>query len=192
MFGVRHTGVENIPAEGGLLIVANHQSHLDPPLIGMGCPRQINYVARRSLFKVPLLGHLIRSLRAIPIDRDGFAIDGIKEALRRLKRGEAVLIFPEGTRCRGGRMGHFKPGFTALAQRSGAAILPVAIHGAYDAWPRSQPLPGPGTIHVHFGPPMLPGEIAQCEDRELVAEVEIRVRQCLSVIQQRKPFAQRL
>ena len=143
-YGVRYSGRENIPKTGPVLVVSNHQSHFDPPLIGAGCWRRMNYLARETLFRFAPLGWLIRSLDAIPIDRDGLGLNGIKESLRRLKRGEMVLIFPEGTRTRDGEIAPFRPGFTVLAARSKAWILPVAIEGAFDAWPRSRKLPRPG------------------------------------------------
>ncbi len=129
VYRVRYYGRENIPAGGGVLVVSNHQSHFDPPLVGIGCPRQMNYVARETLFRFAPFGWFIHSVGSIPIDRDGIGLSGIKESLRRLKRGEMVLIFPEGTRTRDGEIAPFRPGFTALAVRSGAAILPVAIDG---------------------------------------------------------------
>ena len=176
IYRVRHTGQENIPAAGPVLIVSNHQSHLDPILVGTGCRRQINYVARETLFRFAPFGWLIHSVGAFPIDRDGIGLGGIKESLKRLKRGEMVLIFPEGTRTRDGRIAPFRPGFTALAARSKAAILPVAVEGAYQAWPRTKKFPGPGRIRVHFGKPITLEEIVGCDERELLAEGERRVR----------------
>jgi 1-acyl-sn-glycerol-3-phosphate acyltransferase len=138
----------------------------------------MNYVARQSLFGFAPFRWLIKSLDAIPIDREGTGLGGIKESLRRLKRGEMVLIFPEGTRTRNGELGVFRPGFTTLAVRSGAAILPVAIEGAFAAWPRRHKLPRLGRIRVHYGEPILPAEIAGRDDGELLAEVERRIREC--------------
>ena len=188
-YRVRYTGQLNIPKTGPVLVVSNHQSHFDPPLIGAGCWRRMNYLARVTLFHIPLLGRLIGSLDAIPIDRDGLGLNGIKESLRRLKRGEMVLIFPEGTRTRDGQVAPFRPGFTVLAARSKAWIMPVAIAGAFDAWPRSRKLPGRGTIHVHYGKPIPPDEVANCDERELVAEVERRVRQCHAMLREHPAFA---
>ena len=114
-YRVRYYGRENIPTSGGVLVVSNHQSHFDPPLVGMGVPRQMNYLARDTLFRFAPLGRLIHSVNAIPIDREGVGLSGIKESLRRLKRGEMLLVFPEGTRSRDGKIAPFRPGFTALA-----------------------------------------------------------------------------
>lgn len=180
VYRTRYTGVENIPANGPVLVVGNHQSHFDPPLVGIGSSRRMNYVARKTLFDIPLIGRIIHSVDAIPIDRDGFGINGIKESLRRLKHGEMVLIFPEGTRTPDGEMKKFRPGFTALAVRSKAAILPVGIDGAYDAWPKAKKCPGFGRIRVHFGKPIPPEDYVGRDEHELVAEVERRVRECVA------------
>jgi 1-acyl-sn-glycerol-3-phosphate acyltransferase len=177
-YGLRHWGRENIPADGPVLVVSNHQSHFDPPVVGIGSRRQMNYLARATLFSIWPLGWFIRSLDAIPIDREGIGLAGVKESLRRLKRGEMVLIFPEGTRSNDGEIAPFRPGFTALATRSHAAILPVAVDGAYDAWPRWRKFPRLGRIRVRYGPPILPDEVAGRSERELAAEVERRVCQC--------------
>jgi 1-acyl-sn-glycerol-3-phosphate acyltransferase len=100
-----------------------------------------------------------------------------------------VLIFPEGTRTRDGEVAAFRPGFTVLAARSGAWILPVAIEGAFEAWPRWRRLPQRGTIHVQYGEPISPQEITGRDERELVAEVERRVRQCHAMLKARPAFA---
>jgi 1-acyl-sn-glycerol-3-phosphate acyltransferase len=186
-YGIRHEGRENIPASGGVLVVSNHQSHFDPPIVGIGCPRRMNYLARDTLFRFAPFGWLIHSVGAIPIDREGVGLQGIKESLRRLKRGEMVLIFPEGTRTRDGEIAPFKPGFTVLASRSGASILPVAVDGAYAAWPRDQKFPGLGVIRVRYGRPLLPEEIEGRDERDLAAEVERRVHECQAEIRRRFP-----
>lgn len=186
IYRVRYSGLENIPATGGVLVVSNHQSHFDPPLIGVGCPRQMNYVARETLFASRPFGWLLRSVGAIPIDRDGLGLSGIKQSLKLLKNGAMVVIFPEGTRTRDGELGKFRPGFTTLAARSNACILPAAIDGAYQAWPRTQKYPGFGRIRVHYGKPIPHAEIAGRDERELLIEVERRVRECLEILR-RKP-----
>jgi 1-acyl-sn-glycerol-3-phosphate acyltransferase len=174
-YKVRYTGIRNLPANGGVLMVSNHQSHFDPPLVGMASHRRMNYLARSSLFTFAPFRWLINSLDAIPIEREGMGLGGIKESLRRLKRGEIVVMFPEGTRTRNGQVGTFRAGFTTLARRSGAAIMPVAIEGAFAAWPRWHKLPRLGRIHVHYGPPITPEEIARLDEEQLLQLVHWRV-----------------
>lgn len=188
---MRHWGIENIPAEGGVLVVSNHESFLDPVLVGTGVRRGMTYLARSSLFRNILFGTVIRSIDAIPIDREGLGLAGIKESLRRLKRGGMVVIFPEGTRTPDGEIQPFRAGFTMLAVRSKAAILPVAIEGAFQAWPRRQKLPSRSTIHVRYGRPILPEEARQMNDEELLAEVERRVRQCREQLREHPAFRSR-
>jgi 1-acyl-sn-glycerol-3-phosphate acyltransferase len=159
-------------------VLSNHQSHFDPVLIGLACDRRLNYLARKTLFGFAPFRWLIESLDAIPIDREGLGLEGLKETLRRLKRGEMVLIFPEGTRTRDGEVAPFKPGFSALAKRTDAWLVPVAIDGAFDAWPRRRLLPGLATIHIQFGEPIAGSEARQWDERELVAEIERRIRAC--------------
>jgi len=184
-WGVRHWGRQNIPDNGGVLVVSNHQSHFDPPLVGMACARRMNYLARETLFRFAPFRWLIHSLDAIPIDRDGLGLSGIKESLRRLKRGEMVLVFPEGTRSPDGDIAPFRPGFTTLAVRGKAWILPVAIDGAYQAWPRRAILPRPGRIDVCYAPPISPEEVARWSERQLLAEVEQRVRAAQELLRRR-------
>ena len=177
-YRVRYSGRENIPAEGAALVVSNHQSFLDPPLVGAGCPRRLNFLARKTLFRFGPFGWLIGSVNAIPLDTEGTAMGAIKETLRRLRRGEMVLIFPEGSRCWDGEVGPFQPGFTTLAVRGRAAILPVAIEGAFDAWPRWQKLPRWGNVQVHYGVPISADEVKRYDEEALMAEVRRRVCQC--------------
>jgi 1-acyl-sn-glycerol-3-phosphate acyltransferase len=178
IYGVRPTGMENIPSEGAVLLLSNHQSHLDPPLVGCCCPRRANFLARSGLFDFAPFGWFIRSVGAFPIDIDRTGIGGIKETLRWLKRGEVVLMFPEGSRSHDGRIAPFRPGFAVLAYRSDVTLVPVAVDGAYEAWPRWRRFPGPGRLRVRFGKPLPPEEVRRYEEKDLVREVERRVREC--------------
>ncbi|HZZ73988.1 MAG TPA: lysophospholipid acyltransferase family protein [Pirellulales bacterium] len=178
-FRVRVSGREWVPKNGGALVLSNHQSHLDPVLIGLAGDRRMNFLARKTLFKFPPFRWLIDSLDAIPIDREKSSFGGLKETLRRLKHDELVLLFPEGTRTADGRIGALKPGFCAIARRAGVPLVPVAIDGAFAAFPRTRNYPLPATIHIAFGEPLQPSEIPQFEtDDALVAEVRRRLEDC--------------
>lgn len=177
-YQIRVAGRENWPTTGGGLVCSNHQSFLDPPLIGLTCDRRMNYLARDTLFKVPVLSPVMSYLDTIPIDREGTGLSGLKETLKRLKRGELVLIFPEGTRTRDGEVGLLKPGFCSVARRSGVPLIPIGMDGAYQAWPRTSWLPQPGRLAVVIGQPLSTTEAEALSDDELVAELQRRMRQC--------------
>jgi 1-acyl-sn-glycerol-3-phosphate acyltransferase len=184
LFHLRCTGRDNEPATGGALILSNHQSMFDPVLVGATLDRRLNYMARETLFAHAPFRWLIQSVDAIPIDRDGLGLSGLKETLRRAKRGEMVLIFPEGTRSMDGEVARFKPGFSALAKRAKVPLLPVGIDGAYQAWPRDHAFPGLSTIHIHVGEPITAEEAAATDERELVVKAEQRIRECHEIARQ--------
>ncbi len=178
LFRFRSFGVQNMPEDGPVLVCANHQSHLDPVLVGMVFERRLNFVARKSLFRFAPLRWLIQYLDAIPIDREGMGLEGIKESIRRLRRDEAVLIFPEGTRTRNGELAALKPGFCALARRTKAALLPVAVEGAYQAWPRNAKTIRFCRIQVRVGTPIRFDQYDSMDDQQLVAELHRRILAC--------------
>jgi 1-acyl-sn-glycerol-3-phosphate acyltransferase len=151
---------------------------LDPIFVGLACDRLLSYVARQTLFRSPIFGRFIASLGAFPIDRDGTGLGGLKEMLKRLKQGEVVLVFPEGTRSPDGEIQTIRPGFCAVARRAGVPLVPVAVDGTFDAWSRRQRLPRRAVVHLQFGPPIEPAEIESMTDEQLVAEVERRIRAC--------------
>ena len=174
----RCRGREMVPSVGGGLLLSNHQSNLDPLLIGLASDRRLNYLARDTLFGFAPLRWLLLSFDAIAIDREGTGLAGIKETLKRLKRGEMVLLFPEGTRTRNGQVQAMKPGFCTIARRAEVPLVPVAIAGAFEAWPRQRLLPRRSVIHVHFGPPLAPQQYAAMTDEQIAAEIERRIKIC--------------
>jgi 1-acyl-sn-glycerol-3-phosphate acyltransferase len=135
-FSLRTEGRSNVPRAGPALLIANHQSYLDPMLVGLVTRRHLCYLARKSLFRHRLFRWLIESLNAVPIDQDGVAKEGIKTVVEQLRRGRAVLVFPEGERSASGAMVSLKPGIHLILKRSQAPIIPIGIAGAYQALPR--------------------------------------------------------
>ena len=159
VFRFRALGRENVPVDGGVILAANHQSYLDPPLVGVGLDRPVHFMARKSLFEHNFLfTRLIRSLNAYPVERDRGDIAAIRETLRRLEKGAAVLVFPEATRTYTGEIGALKPGVFRMAARAAVPVVPTVIDGAFEAWPRSRLLPRPKQIAVIFGKPLLPAD----------------------------------
>jgi 1-acyl-sn-glycerol-3-phosphate acyltransferase len=154
LFGLRSLGAEHVPAAGPVLFVANHVSVLDPVLIGGASPRQLGFLAKAELFRIPLLGGLIRRLGAHPLRREGADAGALRAGLRMLKTGGALLVFPEGTRGEEGALGPAKPGAGMLAVLGEAPVIPVYVSGSGQAWPRGRRFPRPANVTVTFGPPL--------------------------------------
>jgi 1-acyl-sn-glycerol-3-phosphate acyltransferase len=171
IYRLRAYGGRRIPRTGPVLLVANHQSYLDPPCIATSVHcRQLDFLARGGLFKFRPLGFLIRNLNAIPLREDGSDTAAIKASIFRLEQGSAVLIFPEGTRSPDGSMQPFKRGVAVLVKRALCPVVPVAIEGAYESWPRNQRAPSILSKHiaVAFGHPISHDELmALGPDRSL-------------------------
>ena len=152
----RVIGLENVPRTGGVLLAANHQSFMDPVLVAMVLPREMHFMARRSLFRNPVFRAIIVSYNAFAIERDTADVKGVKEAIARLEAGNILLVFPEGTRTENGKIGRMKPGIGMLAERAAVPIVPVLIDGAYEVWPKGALIPRPGRIRLVFGKPLPP------------------------------------
>jgi 1-acyl-sn-glycerol-3-phosphate acyltransferase len=182
-WSLRVSGRHNVPKTGPVLLVSNHESHFDPPLVGIGSPRPLRYLARSTLFKFKPFAWVIRTLGAVPIDRE-VGTDGLKAVLGLLEQGLPVLMFPEGTRTENGQMQPFKPGISLLAKRAKCTIVPVGIAGCYHAWPRQHKLPTPSpliapatdrTIGMHFGEPYA-SDVYRTMDRDgILRHLEAKV-----------------
>ena len=145
---------DRVPRVGPVLLAANHVSFADPPLIGAAVPRPIHYLARQTLFQHPAFSRLIRSLNAVPLDRDGGSAAGLRTVLDLFAANQVVLLFPEGTRSTDGRIQETPSGLGLMVLRSGTPVVPVRTFGLGELWGRSQALPRPGRIVIKFGQPM--------------------------------------
>ena len=140
-FNYRYEGGRNIPLTGPALLLANHQSFLDPCLVGSATRRHLCFLARKTLFRNRLFRALIERLNAVPLDQEGVAKEGLKTILDQLKSGQAVLVFPEGERTRTGEVQPLKPGVLLLIKRLEVPIVPIGIAGAFDVLPRTRKWP---------------------------------------------------
>ena len=154
LFRLEGRGMGHVPMQGPVLLVANHSSFLDPPLVGGVAPRPLSFMAKAELFRVPLFSGLIRRLNARPVRREGADAGALRTALRILQEGGVLLMFPEGTRGPEGVLREPKPGAAMLAVMSGAPVVPVFIEGSGRAWPRGQSLPRLAKVRVTFGAPL--------------------------------------
>ncbi len=148
-------GIDNIPREGGVIVASNHISYLDPPLLGAIIPRKVTFMARRGLFdiKVPLLRWFIHHY-AFPVDREKTLPSTIKEALRRLKNGELLVIFPEGRRSETGGLLEGKKGIGLIVSKSRVAVVPAVIQGTDRALPVGGKWLRKAKISVTFDKPL--------------------------------------
>ena len=156
-YRLRVRGARNVPPSGAVVLASNHQSFLDPLIIGVGCGRPVWFMARDTLFRNGVFAWVIRRLHAFPVRRGGADRDALREALSLLAGGQAVLVFPEGSRTADGRIGSVRRGPVLLAQRAAAPIVPVVISGAFQVWPRQRSLPKLwGRMRLRFGEQILP------------------------------------
>lgn len=177
--GLEVHGQENVPPSGPLIVASNHASHLDPMILGAAFDRELHYMARRTLFDVPGFAWLIRNTNAFPLDRDGDSREALRVFGERLDMGNAVVMFPEGTRTLDGAVGEMKPGIGMLAVRNGAPVVPVYIWGSYLSWPRGKSFPRPHRLKVYIDPPLVPGadkSIRKEEQRRITEGVDQALR----------------
>jgi 1-acyl-sn-glycerol-3-phosphate acyltransferase len=185
-FRYRSEGGHRIPPAGPALLLANHQSYLDPLFVGLATGRHLRYLARKNLWRFRSLAWLIDSLNAVPVDQEGIAKEGLKAILEQLQMGQAVLVFPEGERTMHGRMLPLKPGVHLLIKKAQPPIVPIGIAGAYDAWPRWRALPTPaplfppvgkGTVAVSVGQPIDSRRYLGMEREQVLAELFAAIQQ---------------
>ena len=147
------TGSENVPGTGGVVVAVNHASYLDPLVMGAALKRRATYMAREGLFKIPAIGEFVRSF-SFPVRRDRPQPSTIKEAVRRLKAGELIVMFPEGGRSVGGGILDAKRGVAVIAALGRVPVVPALISGTEVSLPVGSRLLRPAKITVIFGRPL--------------------------------------
>lgn len=152
--GYRRRHAERVPMIGPLIVAPVHFSFIDPPLVGCAMPRALRFMAKEELFRAPVFGPLIRSVGSFPVRRGAGDVEAIKLAIELLKAGNAVLVFPEGTRGDGRTLQPINQGVALLAKRSGAPVLPVGVSGTERVLPRGAKFPRRRRMTVVFGEPL--------------------------------------
>ena len=165
---------ERVPAKGGVILASNHVSYLDPVYVVSALERMVVGLARESAFNVPLGGRILRSWRVIPVDQSGTG-RGLKTFLSRLRSGDAVVMYPEGTRSPTGQIRAPQPGIGLIIIKSTAPVVPIKLFGAYEAYARHHWLPRPYQVQIKFGEPLdfadLRAKAKQTKDKERLKEI---------------------
>ncbi len=153
---VKFSGLSNIPKDKPVLYVSNHQSLVDIPILLAGLPGNFRFIAKKELFSIPFLGWYIGASGHIKIDREASisAHKTLKHAVSVIESGESIVIFPEGTRGKEGKLGPFKRGSLLLAEEGGVPILPIAISQSYKIIPKGRLIINPGKVSVRIGKPI--------------------------------------
>src|SRR5271154_4386600 len=184
---------ERVPQSGGVILASNHASFLDPPLVGSGLHRDINYLARESLFRFPGIGALLRSWNSVPVDRDGGGAAGLKAILERLLAGGGIILFPEGTRTTDGRLQKARSGIGLTVIKSNAIVIPVRTFGTFEAFGRNHKFPRPKKVSVKYGEPMrfekLRAEAKVCDKvrlKEIYQEIADEIMAAIAKLEPRE------
>ena len=176
--------MENLDNTKGGVFLINHQSLLDPIMAAVLLSRPVSFLARDSLFRIPVLGWILRRTYVIPISREAARGGSIRTAIERLHQGFLVGMFPEGTRSSGNDVSRFRPGFLAVVRRTNQPVYPVGIAGTDTCLPRGAWFVRPCRVKVVYGPPLSPEEIQQLhdsgrDDAELCELVRLKVAECV-------------
>lgn len=183
-FNYRVIHPERMIESGPLILAMNHQSYFDPPLAGICSKRGVYYLARKTLFSIPFLGKLLPDFNVIPVDREGNDMSALKNIIRLVRRGEGVVLFPEGTRSVDGNLHQGRSGIGLIIAKTKAPVLPMRIFGAYEAFPK-----GSKKIHMHpitvvLGKPLYFSEeeltVPHGKERELYQHLSDRVMKAIA------------
>lgn len=176
LYRIKVTGKENFPLKGGVLLCTNHIDNLDPPVVGITCPRTVHFMAKEELFNMPILKSVLPQVQAFPVKRGMSDRDAFRTTLKLLRGGKVVGMFPEGTRSKDGQLGKGLAGAGFFALKGDAAVIPCAIVGPYKKFKR---------LHVIYGQPI--DMTSYRENRASAEEVtEVIMKEIQSLLNQHK------
>jgi len=181
-FDLKVYGVENVPKTGPVLLIANHQSYLDPVLVAVRLDRPVSFFAKSELFENRFFGWLIRSLHAFPVKLGENDIGAVRMTLQRLEEGNILNLYPEGSRTFDGHIGSIQRGIALILRKAEVPVVPVIIDGSFGAWPRTKKLFQPHPIRVMYGKPMA---VAGMKSDQLLQTVDTTLRSMLEELRAR-------
>jgi len=182
-------GIEHVPRKGGALLICNHQSYLDPVLVGVQLQRHVSFIAKSQLFELPGLGWLIPRLNTFPVRRGESDVSAIKEALRRVHEGQILTMFPEGTRSTDGNLLPIQAGIALMVKRAEAPVIPAVVDGSRRAWGRGKKFPTAAPVRLMYGPPL---ELGKKKGAEIVVQIDQTFRRMLGELRERFPELKRM
>ena len=183
-FRMRVVHPERMVESGPLILAVNHTSYFDPPLAGICSRRGVYYLARKTLLQWPFFGPLFPAMNVIPVERDGNDMSALREVIKKIKEGNGVVLFPEGTRSKDGNIQPARAGIGFVIAKTGAPVLPMRIFGAYDAFPKNSKRLHFTQITVVIGEPLVfdPNDLASAT-RETYQMLSDRVMAAISALQ---------
>ena len=173
MFDLKVYGSRHVPRKGGVLIVSNHQSYLDPMVLASKLHRPMSFLAKSELFENRYFGWLIRNLNAFPVRQGEGDVGAVKETIRRLQEGHVLNVFPEGSRTADGMIRPMQAGIGLIVRRAGVPVVPAVIDGSFAAWPRQAKLPHRHPVRVQYGPAM---DLKDLKAAQIVERIDTTLR----------------
>jgi len=182
-FRMRVVNPERMIESGPLILAVNHTSYFDPPLAGICSRRGVYYLARKTLLEWPFFGPLFPAMNVIPVERDGNDMSALREVIKKIKEGNGVVLFPEGTRSKDGNIQPARAGIGFVVAKTGAPVLPMRIFGAYDAFPKNSKRLHFTQITVVIGEPLVfsPDDLASAT-RETYQALSDRVMEAIGAL----------
>jgi 1-acyl-sn-glycerol-3-phosphate acyltransferase len=199
-YSYRFFGQHRVPRSGPVLIIANHESFWDPPMVGIAMPRRVAFMARKTLYNSKALAKFMENVGTFAVDQEGTGLEGIRIAIKKLQDGEAVVLFPEGSRTPDGSMKEFMPGVALLVRKAKVPVVPVGLAGSYDGWPvhakkpKWSPLWSPrraAAMTVVVGQPIPAETLLPMEPRKMVEYLRDRVADARAEAYRRKGVTSR-
>lgn len=192
LFDLKAYDLKNVPKRGGVLIVSNHQSYLDPAVLGVKVKRPMSFMAKSELFVNKFFGGMITAVNAFPVRQGDGDVGAVRETIHRLQEGHVLVMFPEGGRTEIGEIEKMEGGMGLIVRRAGPTVkvVPAAIYGAYQAWPRQRLLPRPSPIRVKYGPAL---DLSDKRASEIVKILETEIHRLFEELraQAKRPVHQR-
>lgn len=184
LFRFKIYGLENIPRRGSFIITPNHVSYLDPIAAGAFVPRKLDYIAKQELFKNKFFGWYFKKLRIIPIDRDKSPYSGMKELIRKIKKGDPIVIFPEGRRSNDGSFLEPEIGAAYLALKFNLSVIPAYVSGTKKALPKGAHFIRLGSVRTYYGKPKRYTMPAEGDRDRVYKEVSNKIMEEIKALQQ--------